>query len=227
MLNVSGHFLLASIEGFLFFLVIVIISAVSNWLKQKQQKPGEDGEPDKDGPSPRPAGKIEWEAELRQLLEGKRPSPPPPASEPPPLVAEEAPPSVPPPLAPARSESEPPRPPRTPTVRPVPATAESTEASRLGAEVAASEARLEQRLAGLQASRKAYERAQQLDQSVAARLKELEDLQARTRKLAQAAPGGRGVPAARRVREMLRRPATVRDAIVAAEILGQPKGLQF
>ena len=105
--------------------------------------------------------------------------------------------------------------------------AESAEVARLDAEVAASEARLEERLAGLQTSQKAYERARHLDQSVAARLKELENLQAHTRKLAQAARGRSGVSPARRVRETLRRPTTARDAIIAAEILGQPKGLQF
>jgi len=90
----------ASWESLLVFLVIVLLSGLSNWLKQRQEKrqqaegqekrglaPGEPAVPPPLHP-PREPEAADWEKELRRLF-GEEPEPPPPPPRPvapPPLV---------------------------------------------------------------------------------------------------------------------------------------------
>jgi len=109
-----------SVEGLLVFVGILVISAISNWIKRRGQ-PQEPGGPsfDETTPPPRRAAPRQpkrlgdWEEELRRLL-GEEPSAPPqapPQPPPPPPVVRPPPIARPPPLfpVPARPVLTPPR----------------------------------------------------------------------------------------------------------------------
>ncbi|MFA6546979.1 MAG: hypothetical protein WCS99_21360, partial [Limisphaerales bacterium] len=104
--------LLAVIDNIWVMLAIVVISAISSWLQKRNQKNGQPepwgGEDDQNYPSqqrggrgtaaPNPNQALNWEEELKRLLEGQPPldstagTPPPP---PPPIVRRQTPPPPP------------------------------------------------------------------------------------------------------------------------------------
>lgn len=88
--------------------------------------------------------------------------------------------------------------------------------------------RLHERLARLKRADAAYHRAQQLDQSVSARLDRLGQLRQDGRVESAEKPQRRQrtSPEVQRVRAALARPRSAREAIIAAEILSRPPGLQ-
>lgn len=93
----------------------------------------------------------------------------------------------------------------------------------------AAKQRLHERLAALKRADTAYSRAQRLDQNVSARLDQLGELRQELGRMelkARPQRGPRSSPAVRRVRRALGRPQTAREAIIAAEILARPPGLQ-
>jgi hypothetical protein len=223
-----------SFGGLLFFLLIIGISALSNWLKQKQQQNGEGGpQPGEEGEGQSPRKSFDWEEELRRLIEGERPgreaSPPP---TPPPVirpVLDEPDASAPPPppaVAEARIPSVPgrPKPVRTGSGR-KPATA---VADSFRKEMAERRAAMHQRVGRLKVNWK--KRAEEMESAVAERTAGLPQggeaprgpmaLRSAQDRRRQASPAVRNVLAA------LNRPSSASEAIIAAEILGQPKGLQ-
>jgi hypothetical protein len=217
------HPLLAAIEGFLFFLVLIGISAISNWIQRQQERQKGGRAPDATKPPRRslPDEETDWEAELRRLLEGgppEEPEPPPPP--PPPPVRPATPPPL--PASPQRAEVKrfsPPSAPGQPEV--------VEQAARLDEAVSASERELRADLATLEVSKEAYERASHLDQSVAKRLREVRELTRQARAtLRRVTPKTCQAGVLPRVRAALRHPASAREAVVLAEILGPPKGLQ-
>lgn len=236
-LTASAPLMLASIEGFLFFLVIIGVSALSNWLKKKQQQ-NEDGAPSPEaGGEGAPSRKsFDWEEELRRLIEGSRPGPETPK-----------PPPAPPVIRPVLEEPDPTRHPpvveRTPVPRrptpvrqaPVPVPAATTRQPGRGVaesfreELAGRRAAMHHRLGKLQVSWK--KRAAEMDAAVAERTAGLKQAAATpaTAMTSRTVSGGRrqASPAVRNVLASLRRPSSASEAIIAAEILGQPKGLQM
>lgn len=214
-------------DSLLIMLAILAITAISSWLQRKGQRedPGSLGDewktikPRKTEPPPQPAPPkigqptssprkappaIDWERELRRLLQGDAPTAAPPP--PPPLVREEP--------APAPRPAPPPvvRPVKPPPMRfPVPAVVERREsgpASTILVEASS-----------------AYQKAQQLHKSVADRLREVD--QAIELHKAGAPAHTRAVPPdVRSALSMLQNPKTVRQAIIASLILAPPKALE-
>jgi hypothetical protein len=104
-----GAGMLAQFE-FLIFVVILIISALFNWLKKKSQEAEEWGEFEAPPPPPRQPSRTphapppltreerkpyDWQEELRRMLEGQEPKPPPAPAKPPPLIIQQPPPRPP------------------------------------------------------------------------------------------------------------------------------------
>src|SRR5690349_7447621 len=100
--------MLAAFDSFWIAVVIIIGSAIYNWLQKKKEANGEQAAPPRDSSrpgatpprtsthTPRPSQPVSWEEELRRLLEGDAPVAPPP----PPIVVVERKPAAPPPLPP-------------------------------------------------------------------------------------------------------------------------------
>lgn len=200
-------------ESLVALVVILLLSGLSNWLRQRKQLPGEPG--DAEGPPPplRPLRRdrgpaesapaeppFDLERELRRLF-GEEPQPPPP---PPPIVVPAPAPPSPPPLAPEAETWE----------------ARESESApvRLPAALAEAEA--------------AYQRASALDELAQAKIEA-----ARARAEAAKALAGRqpaatvarwrtGAPEVEAVRAALQSPRTARQAVLAAIILGPPKALE-
>ncbi|MGI8964508.1 MAG: hypothetical protein ACR2H1_00280, partial [Limisphaerales bacterium] len=81
-----GIVLAASIESLLFFVLIAAASAIFNWIKKRAENAGQGSTPQNlpsrtsAPPIQRPQKKgMNWEEELRRLLEANLPKPPPPA----------------------------------------------------------------------------------------------------------------------------------------------------
>jgi len=231
----------ASLESLLIFAAIILISALSNWVKRRQEhnRPAQPdtepapplrrrpplGAPADPTEGPQPARPFDWEEELRRFFEGERPSPKP-APPPPGLEPTPAPAPAPPPAPPVISSA--------PAPRPLPATTPAREAPSparlatpvappvsLGAELARAERELAQLQPALAAQRAAVSRAG------------LATAHARTALLRR---GQRGVDRAQRgvgsnlqaqaLIAQLHQPQSARQAILAAAVLGSPKGLQ-
>jgi hypothetical protein len=223
---VSGGFLAAT-DNIWVVLAIVVISAVSSWLQKRNQKDGQaepwGGEDDEayrqqqqrsgGSPSaPNPNQPLNWEEELKRLLEGKPPldgtagtPPPPPPPPPPPLPAtvsreSEA---VPEESLPSREGSSPRR---------------DTSYDSLPAPT--------KPLVHLEQNTQAYQRATQLHETVAAHLRRVHELTEKQGK-PLAAPRSRrrddDSADARAVVALLRRPSTARQALLASFVLAPPK----
>ncbi len=205
-------------ESLLIFIVIIVISAVSNWLKQKQEAQ-QRGElpPPPEGESegleePAKRKPWDWETELRRLLEGES--------------AEEKKAPEPPPLGPTRdtqaaeSAQTPPPPPPVVSARPSPSLQRVAKEAK---------ERMQKRMAGLKADETAFIRARKLDQSVASRLAQLTEASKNQEGYAYGETRSNRRTAsveALRVRAALGNPRTAREAIIAMEILGEPRGLR-
>lgn len=231
---VSGGFL-AAIDNIWVMLAIVVISALSSWFQKRNQKDGQaepwGGEDDETyrqqqqrsggSPSaPNPNQPLNWEEELKRLLEGKPPldgtagTPPPP----PPIVR------------------------RVPTPPPLPETV-SRESEGIDEESIASRESSSpwqdtaydslpeptKPLANLEHNTQAYQRATQLHETVAAHLRRVEEQTEKHGKpLAAPRPIRRdaGSADARAVVALLRRPSTARQALLASFVLAPPKALE-
>lgn len=212
-------------------LAIVIISALTSWYqkrnkKDERQEPwgGEDDatpRPQRTSTASQPGQPLNWEEELKRLLEGQPPldstaSTPPP----PPIIRRQTPP--PPPLpVPASRESLP--------------TDHEGKISRESAATPWQDARLNRLpqptkpLATLEQSTHAYQRASRLHEAVAAHMQRVDE---QTEKHGKPLTGpvitrrDAGSADARAVVALLRRPATVRQALLASFILSPPKALE-
>ncbi|RME93082.1 MAG: hypothetical protein D6766_08840 [Verrucomicrobia bacterium] len=212
---------LASIEGFLFFLIIVGLSALSNWL-QKRQQAAQQAKEEEEGSGPGEGRVPDWEAELRRLLgqeEVGRPAP-----KPPPRLREERPPQ---PIVmevPSYRETRP----------PVVSEAAEAEARKLARQVEQADEEVRRRQALIrqrveQVRQSATRQVQRLDAEVAQRatrfLKEgwrgpAFPTTAERRSQRRPVP-----PSVRRLFEALRNPDAAREAVIAYEVLGPPKAL--
>ncbi|MBM3837441.1 MAG: hypothetical protein FJ398_05690 [Verrucomicrobia bacterium] len=195
-------------------LVILLIMAASSWLQRKaeeqqQRKPPARppmrppvGPPPPRGAAPqaqtppKPVQKIDWQEELRRLLQGDVPP-----AEPPPVIVREAQPPAPPPVV------------STPKLVPRPAvlaevTEEGPQSSRLTEASAA------------------YKKAQQLHDAAAIRLQRFSDhsrhdhsgkipIQSKVRS-----------PEIAAARLLLRNPSSVRQAFISSIVFNPPKGLE-
>lgn len=215
---------------FLLTMVFILAMAIFNWVKRKSHaEDSSDSYPERRvrppnptpetrrptgpmGPAPSaspplptatprpPVRKIDWEEELRRMLEGREPAPPP-TLEPVLQEASPAPVAVPPPLIVA--------PPRLQTHRPVP-----QPEPELGLPV---------HLEGLTVSQQSYQLASHLDETVAERLRHVGEQVAH-----HAAASGRGIASMEvaRTLALVREPHALRSVIMASVILGPPKALE-
>lgn len=217
----------------LVMLAVVVISAISSWLQKRNQKDGQaepwGGEDDAlyrqqrtgGNPStPNPNQPLNWEEELKRLLDGKPPldgtvaTPPPP---PPPIVR------------------------RAPAPPPLPETV-SRESQGLDEEsIASREASSPwseksydslpeptKPLATLEQSTHTYQRLAQFHENVAAHMHRVDaQLEKHGQPLRAPTPASRAVNAdARAVVALLRRPATARQALLASFVLAPPKAFE-
>lgn len=218
-------------------LAIVVISALSSWVQKRNKKGGQaepwGGEDDEayrqqprpggaTPPPPNPNPALNWEEELKRLLEGKppldsTPSTPPP---PPPIVRRTPPP--PPPPLPERASRE----------------SEGIDEESLASRESSSPWRgtsydslpePTKPLAHLEHSTQAYQRATQLHETVAAHLRRVDEQTEKHGRplLAPRAIRREGGSAdARAVVALLRQPATARQALLASFVLAPPKSLE-
>lgn len=215
-------------------LAVVVISAFSSWVKKRYQKDehgepwgGEDDEnyrPQRPGggstSAPNPNQPLNWEEELKRLLEGKPPldstvsTPPPP---PPPIIRRTPPPPLPEKVS---RESE--------------GIDEESIASRESSspwQDTSYDSLPEptKPLAHLEHTTQAYQRATQLHETVAARMRHVDE---QTEKHGRPLAAHRlirrdtGSPDARAVVALLRRPSTARQALLASFVLAPPKALE-
>lgn len=224
--------LFASLESILVFAAIVLISALSNWIKQRQERKQADAHEPMPQPGPRPVARplfedediegppptrptprpLDWQEELRRLLEGAGPRPTPPPLPPPP------PPPRPPPPRPAM---------KTSTSRPMPVFDEEGPAVIRPIVVTATEAAGSVTAAAgrLKESAAAYQRGTQLSEAAEARLQTVLHQVASARPTVVRFGAARSSESANRLREQLRNPVTARQAVLASVVLGPPRGL--
>ena len=215
-------------------LAIVVISALSSWFQKRNQKDGQaepwGGEDEESSRPQRPTGSstsapnpnqaLNWEEELKRLLEGKPPldstaSTPPPM--PPPIIRRVPPPPVPQKVS---RESE--------------GVDEESITSREGSSPWSDTAydslpEPTKPLAHLEHNTQAYQRATKLHETVAARMRHVDELTEKHGKPLAASRVVRrdiGSPDARAVVALLRQPATARQALLASFVLAPPKALE-
>jgi len=220
------------LESVIFMVVIMTISAISNWLKRRNEQtnhtpPAPVQPPEATGqgsPAPRPVRQAprpisDWEAELRRLLEGET-APPPTPPPPPPLPAQ-------PRTAPAPATS----PTRAPSNPPVIHTGLPVPTER-GVEFPSKREALDDapapafQLAPMQQSAAAYLRGSTVDAEATLRVEDA------ARQAANAVPTPvrphhrQFSPEAAFVIAQLRNPRTTRQVVIASLILAPPKALE-
>lgn len=225
--------LLAFTDNPWIILAIVVISAISSWVQSRNKKPGQaepwGGEDDANyqphhptGGAANPNQPLDWEEELKRLLEGKPPldstagTPPPLPPPPPPIVRRTAPPPVPQPIA---RESE---------IPPEEGLASRESSSPWSDTSYDSLPEPTKPLAKFEESTHAYQRVAQFHQNVAAHMHRVDAQVEKHGQPVIAAKPARRVSAsadARAVVAQLRQPATARQAVIASLILAPPKGL--
>ncbi len=230
--GVGGLF--AALDNIWVMLAIVIISAISSWF-QKRKQTGEQAEPwGGEDESPRPTDPkaaardpnqpLNWEEELKRLLEGQPPidstaSTPPPPPLPSPVSRRDLPP---PPLPRSISrESLPTDYERTPSRESAATPWQDVSLDSLPPPTKA--------LATLEQSTLAYQRAAQLHENVAAHMRRVDDQTEKHGKPLAAPLLVRqeiGSADARAVLALLRQPATARQAMLATFLLAPPKALE-
>ncbi len=224
-------------SGFLVFVIIILISAVSSWLQRKREAdkardaarnpPPSGPRPAQYSPAaaPRPAKTTSWEEELRRLLEGETPSAPParprPAPPPPPTVVTSSPrtPALPPsPFQPVVRTTRPV--PAPPPIRPVIVRVPEPSPTPLPVPTVTSVGTRD--LAAMSQSRQAYERASQLDQQVGAHIAKVSTQRVQLTSVVRTKASPEVVQAA----GMFKNARTVRQAVIASLILGPPRALE-
>lgn len=225
----------AGIDNIWVMLAIVVISAISSWFQSRNKKDGQaepwGGEDDETyrqqrtgsstQPAPNPNQPLNWEEELKRLLEGKPPldgtagTPPPPP--PPPPVVRRTPPPVPEPVSRESQGID-------------EESIASRESSSPWQETALdSLPEPNKPLVTLGNTTHGYQRATQLHESIAARMRQVGEQTEKHGKslVAPALRLGRPVNAdAQAVVALLRRPATARQALLASFVLAPPKALE-
>ena len=224
--------LLAVIDNIWVMLAIVVISALSSGFQQRNQKDGQaepwGGEDEENSRSQRSAGgnssapnpnqPLNWEEELKRLLEGKPPLDST-ASTPPPPIVHRVPP---PPLVPQK------------VARESQGIDEESIASRESSspwQDTSYDSLPEptKPLAHLEHNTQAYQRATHLHETVAARMRhagELTEKHGRPLAASRVVRRDIGSPDARAVVALLRQPASARQALLASFVLAPPKALE-
>lgn len=223
-------------ESLLALAAFLLFSAFSSWVQRKQGGKGKGGRSLQPGPRPprrtmssptsppetsRPGRRLDWQEELRRLLEGEfeappRPAPPPPEPERP----------APPPVITAQPSTRPLSPRPSPMVSPVP--------SSTMRPVGAPESEYFPALEGLppvvpvtlRESAQAYEQAQALQQQTEATLQRVAALTRGLKERKRVSPAERPAPQAIELNHRLRDPNAVRLAVLASVVLGRPKALE-
>ena len=200
-----------TLTQFLVTIAFVAAMAFFNWMKRRGQSevpPETQSEPEpsfppRSRPSPldspaRPSpAKIDWESELRRMLEGHAPHPPPrQAPEPRPFQA-------PPILSPV---------PQLETVRPSLARSFPVQEQDQGLPV---------ELPGLTGWAQSYNRASRLDENMAAHLQQIRQQISHHAPLARVAGPG---PEVTRALALLQDPQSIRSAFIVSVILAPPQG---
>ena len=216
-------FFAESWESLVAFVVILLLSGIGNWIKQRKGGPPEPLEDEEDGqPAPplrRPAPPsqpaetppvFDLERELRRML-GQEPEPPsaplpPMRPEPPPVI-------VPAPVA-RRYEPAPEPPPFRRVVFPGPA-AERDQQDAPSFE-----------LASMAESAAAYQRGSDIDDAASAKIAAARARTEQPRSMTVARPVRGLAPEVTSVLASLREARTARQAVLAAVILGPPKSLE-
>jgi hypothetical protein len=198
------HTLNAGVDSLITLIVIFLITVAANWIKKMKQQgeqPGATPPPNVPGPS-RPAQtpprSTSWEDELRRLLEGEAPAAPPSRPQPPIVIAQ-------------------PRPQPAPTLRPVqppPVFAQPSVALPQPVQVVVRAGNL----ASMEESRRAYERASQLDKSVSARIEKIPGEHVKPTTVLRRPPP----PDIAQVVSLFKNSRTARQAVIASIILGPP-----
>lgn len=192
-------------ESLIAFVVILLLSGLGNWLRQRKAPPPEPWTDEEEAPSPRPARPrpefeesqptppaFDLERELRRMLGEQPPAPPPP----PPVIVT------------APLETRPP--PRAPAPAVVPEDLEQRPAPSF-------------ELAALAEAQAAYQRASAIDANAQAML-EAAKARAALHRVSLVSPQRAGhAPEIAAVLAALRSPRTARQAILASIILGPPK----
>lgn len=223
----------AAIDNIWVMLAIVVISALSSWFQKRNKKDGQvepwGGEDDEtyrqqrtgsSPPAPNPSQPLNWEEELKRLLEGK-----------PPLDGTAGTPPPPPPVI-RRVPSPPPLPEK------VSRESEGVDEESLASRESSSpwqDTSLDSQpaptkpLAHLEHTTQAYQRATHLHETVAAHLRRVDE---QTEKHGKPLTAPRllrrdtGSADARAVVALLRRPSTARQALLASFVLAPPKALE-
>lgn len=203
-------------------LVIVALTALSNWLQKRSQTQGgnSSGGGKNQPPPPRPPRRdvhpseapppaseptsgMDWEKELRRLFDGESSPAPPPSAPPPVIVQKPAPTSAPPPIFTPAPLAPPPLP--------------RTTASDEGPSIT---------LATLTTSEEAYRKARQLHEQTAIRLRQVTE---QTKQHRPPPPGQRRrvvSPEIVSATSLIRDRRTVRQAIIASVIFAPPKAFE-
>jgi hypothetical protein len=222
--------ILGDIDKFWILVAIAIGSIIVEWLKKKKP-PGEPGSTDEQESrrptssttsrpaAPRPAATTDWEEELRRLLSGE-----PPVTKPPPVPTPQPTPA-PPPIRPVVIQAPKPVPVPSP-VTGAPPVVRTIPPPLAGTVMAEARKSVEVQLPTLKESVTAYQRAGHLQAQGIERLKHVAEMSERHVASAPAAHRTTVSPDAVRTIALIRNRNTVRQAIVAAMILGAPKGLE-
>lgn len=230
--EIAGGGLLAVTDNPWIVLAIVIISAITSWWQNRNKKEGqaepwggEDNENYRPHPqaggagTPNPNQPLNWEEELKRLLEGKPPldntagTPPPP----PPIVRRMEPPPLP---EPAARESQ-----STPE-EDLPSRESSSPWSDATYDSLPEPTKP---LATLEESTQAYQRIAQFHENVAAHMHRVDaQVEKHGHPVVAAKPARRasGSADARAVVGLLRQPAAARQAVIASLILAPPKAME-
>ena len=222
-----GKSLPGGLDTFWILLLIVLGSAINEWLKKKKQTgkkdswpTGSDSQQPRDPATqqmprpalPRPKATSDWEEQLRRLLDGEMP-----VAKPPPVA--------PPPIRPVIAQEPKPSPPQGPVVAAAPV-ARTAPLALSGPGTAEAEKAVGVHLPALRESAAAYQRASHLHEGVSEHLKRVEEMTGHH-------PGN--VPTASRPSfsaetaqtiALIRNPHTVRKAMIASLIFGPPKTLE-
>ena len=222
-----GKSLPGGLDTFWILLLIVLGSAINEWLKKKKQTGKKDSWPtgsDSQQPCdpatqqmprpalPRPKATSDWEEQLRRLLDGEMP-----VAKPPPVA--------PPPIRPVIAQEPKPSPPQGPVVAAAPV-ARTAPLALSGPGTAEAEKAVGVHLPALRESAAAYQRASHLHEGVSEHLKRVEEMtEHHPGKVPTAHRPGFSTEAAQTI-TLIRNPRTARKAIIASLIFGPPKALE-
>lgn len=210
------HTLKAGVDSLITIIAIFLITVAANWMrkmKQQGEQPGTTPPPNVSGkPAPpsspqTPPRPTSWEEELRRLLEGEAPAAPPPRPNPPIVIAQ-------------------PRPQLAPTSRPIQTPPVFTQPSVAPQSIAPPQPVLVTaragNLASMEESKRAYERASQLDQTVSAHIGKIPGEHVKPTIVIRRPP-----PAdIAQVVSLFKTSRTARQAVIASIILGPPRALE-